>query len=76
MHLKVGDIQVLTVSGPRGEVLSLARMPPLDRDKAQTLVYAGVRRPAGGWAAGTYSARYQVLRSGREVVARTFSVGL
>ncbi len=73
IHLKAGDVQVLTVTGPKGQVVAQAKLPPLDRDKAQTLVYAGLRRPVGGWIKGSYGGRYQVFRNGLEVVAGTFT---
>ena len=72
VHLKVGDIQSLVVTGPEGGGLASTTLPALDHDLAQSLVYVGLRRPELGWVSGVYSARYRVLRSGREVVTKVF----
>jgi len=76
IHLQAGDVQTLTVTGPDGKALARASLPPLDRDKAQTLTYAGIRRPVTGWIRGGHTARYEVVRSGRVVLARDFRGGL
>lgn len=74
--LKSGDVQEIVVKGPDGEVLAQSRLPPLDRDKAQYLVYAGKKRPAAGWSKGVYTARYTVLRAGAPVLHREYELGL
>lgn len=76
IHLEKGDVQILSVTGPDGKVLSTAKMAPLDRDKAQVFVYAGLRRPATGWVRGQYRASYRVIRAGGEVLAKSFSTQL
>ncbi|OXE36301.1 MAG: peptidase M23 [Phenylobacterium zucineum] len=76
IHLMAGDVQVLTITGPKGDMVAQAKLPPLDHDKAQTLVYAGLRRPAMGWTIGVYDGRYQVFRGGREVVSKAFATRL
>jgi hypothetical protein len=70
--LKAGDVQEIVIKGPGGEVLAQSRLPPLDRDKAQYLVYAGKKRPAAGWSKGAYTARYTVLRAGTPVLEREY----
>jgi hypothetical protein len=46
---------------------------PLDRPKAQVLLFAGRRRPPSGWAKGAYQATYTVRRDGRIVLERSFA---
>ena len=70
--LKRGDTQEITLTGPGGEVLAQSRLPPLDRDKAQYLLYAGKKRPASGWSKGVYTARYTVIRAGLSAVQREY----
>lgn len=70
--LKAGDVQDIVVKGPNGEVLAQSRLPSLDRDKAQYLVYAGKKRPAAGWSRGVYTARYTVVRGGSTAVEREY----
>ena len=71
--LKGGDVQVLTLTAPDGRTLAASRSPPLDRAKAQVMVFAGVRRPAAGWPPGLYRAGYQVLRDGKPVLDESFT---
>lgn len=73
IHLKAGDIQVLSVTGPLGAALASSTSPALGRDQAQSLTYVGLRRPETGWKPGTYTARYKVMRLGHAVVSQTFS---
>ncbi len=74
--LKEGDVQVLTLTAPDGPVLAENRAPPLDRDKAQTMMFSGVRRPEAGWPPGLYRAGYRVLREGRAAVDEAFVLDL
>ncbi|MCE2819760.1 MAG: M23 family metallopeptidase [Alphaproteobacteria bacterium] len=76
INLKGGDRPVLTLTGPDGVVLARAEGAPLDRSKAQWLVYAGKRAPPGGWPAGLYRADYAVLRNGQTVLSRRFDLRL
>lgn len=41
----------------------------LDRNKAEYMLFAGKKAPAGGWPAGAYTASVTVLRDGKEVIA-------
>lgn len=74
--LQKGDQLALTLTGPGGAVLAQSRTPPMDRDKAQYLAYAGKRRTGPGWPAGTYRARVQVLRGGKAVSERPFALAV
>jgi hypothetical protein len=76
LGLQKGDIQHLAVTGPAGEALASSASPPLDRDKAQTMVFTGRKRPPQGWSAGAYRARYRVEREGRTVITRDFTLKL
>jgi hypothetical protein len=74
--LEAGDEQRLTVTAPDGALLTENRAEPLDRNKAQWLLFAGRKRLAAAWPAGHYSARYQLLRGGRTVIDRRFGITL
>lgn len=76
INLKGGDRPTLTLSGPDGAVLARADGAPLDRSKAQWLVFVGKRAPPGGWPAGVYRADYSVLRNGQVVLSRRFDLRL
>lgn len=45
--LKAGDVQSLTLKGPTGQILAEQKAKPLERNQAQSLVFAGTRKPAG-----------------------------
>jgi hypothetical protein len=66
--LKAGDVQWIAVKDPSGKVIAENRAAPLDRNKAQFMLFAGRKRPASGWAQGTYKATYVVERDGRVVL--------
>ncbi|HEY5797434.1 MAG TPA: M23 family metallopeptidase [Bosea sp. (in: a-proteobacteria)] len=72
--LRIGDVQSLVVKAPSGQPVVEQRARPLERDQAQTLIFAGSRKPAGGWDSGTYRASYTVLQEGRIVLEREFDV--
>ena len=74
--LEAGDVQHLVLTAPDGRVLADNRAAPLDRAKAQYLLFAGARPPAGGWQAGTYRAEYSVLRAGRSVIVKRIQIAL
>jgi hypothetical protein len=76
INLEGGDEIELTVNGPDGRILTTSRQPPLDRAKAQYLVFSGRKTPVGGWPAGKYSARYRVIRDGTDAVTGTFSYSI
>ncbi|KRB81312.1 peptidase M23 [Sphingomonas sp. Root710] len=74
--LQQGDVQRLSVTAPGGAGFAENRAQPLDRDKAQTILFAGKKRPAAGWPAGRYVAHYSVERGGRTVIDRRFAITL
>jgi hypothetical protein len=74
INLRPGDVIAMTLQGPNGEVLAHSSLPPLDRAMAQHLAYVGRKRPAAGWPAGRYKARYEVLRGGKPLIGRNFQV--
>ena len=74
--LEAGDVQSLTIAAPDGSLFSENRTDPLDRDKAQWITFAGKKRRAAPWAAGRYSARYQLIRGSAVVIDRRFGITL
>lgn len=74
--LQGGDVQHLTVTAPDGTAFAENRAQPLDRDKAQTILFAGKKLRAASWPAGRYAAHYQVLRAGKPVIEHRFAVML
>ncbi|WP_334163239.1 M23 family metallopeptidase [Phenylobacterium sp.] len=74
--LEGGDRIELTLQAPDGEVLAKDTQGPLDRDKAQYLMFIGKKRPPQGWPGGAYTARVRVLRGGQAVAEQTYSVRL
>lgn len=72
--LQKGDQLALSLTGPDGQVLAQSRTPPMDRDKAQYLAYAGKRRTTPAWRPGAYRARVEVLRGGRAVSSAPFAL--
>ncbi|WP_340316724.1 M23 family metallopeptidase [Rhizorhabdus argentea] len=74
--LEGGDVQTLSLAAPDGTMLSENRAQPLDRNKAQWLIFAGKKRPAAGWPAGRYAALYVVKRAGKTVIEQRFALQL
>jgi len=74
--LQGGDVQQLTVAAPDGAILAQNHAQPLDRDKAQTILFAGKKLRGASWPAGRYVARYQVMRAGKPVIDRRFAMML
>jgi hypothetical protein len=73
--LERGDDVRVELRGPDGTLLAENRAT-LDRDKAQNLLFAGRKRPAAGWPAGRYSARFEVRRGGVVTAARSVDLTL
>ncbi|MHA7871825.1 MAG: M23 family metallopeptidase [Hyphococcus sp.] len=64
-----GDRERASLIAPDGvQLATLDRV--LDENNISWFVFAGARRPADGWDAGTYEARYALSRNG-ETVAET-----
>ncbi|MDP3749227.1 MAG: M23 family metallopeptidase [Phenylobacterium sp.] len=76
INLQAGDVQSLSVRGPDGNALVQNTLAPLDRGKAQYVLYVGKRTPTGGWRSGRYMATYVVTRGGNPVLKRTFELAL
>lgn len=74
--LEGGDVQTLSLATPDGTILSENRAQPLDRNKAQWLIFAGKKQPATGWPAGRYAAHYRVVRAGKAVIEQRFALQL
>lgn len=72
--LEAGDVQSLVLIGPDGKALASHTAPPLDRAKAQYLMFAGAKAPAGGWPKGAYKAGYAVRRGGHTVATQNWAV--
>ncbi|MBB4041366.1 murein DD-endopeptidase MepM/ murein hydrolase activator NlpD [Microvirga flocculans] len=74
--LKGGDIQTLTLFDPDGKPVAQNKAPPLDRDKAQWMAFAGIRQPEGGFRSGLYRAIYRVEREGKPAIEQAFGISL
>jgi murein DD-endopeptidase MepM/ murein hydrolase activator NlpD len=74
--LKAGDVQQLLIRAPDGSVVLEHAANRLERNQAQSLLFAGKARPAGGWPGGRYWATYRVLLDGQVVLEHSFSVPL
>jgi hypothetical protein len=72
--LRAGDVQRLSILGADGRVLIERVERPLDRSKAQFMLFVGKRRPEGGWTAGTYLAKYQVTNAGKTVLEHMLKI--
>jgi hypothetical protein len=70
--LKTGDVQRLSLQAPDGRPIADQTATPLDRDKAQVMLFVGRKRPDAGWPAGTYRASYTVTQNGRIALEETF----
>ncbi|WP_262271463.1 M23 family metallopeptidase [Microvirga yunnanensis] len=74
--LKGGDVQTLTLFDPDGQPVAQNKAPPLDRDKAQWMAFAGVKQPSGGFRPGLYRAVYRVERDGKAAIEQAFGISL
>lgn len=73
--LKAGDAHRLTLKNPKGETIAENRAA-LDKDKAQSLLFTGKKRPEKGWEKGSYVARFVVERGARIVLQKSFEITL
>ena len=69
-----GDTVLIQIDGPIGPVHQ-ARIP-LDRTQAQMFRASGLRRPADGWAAGTYVGTIRLIRDRQVISERTLTTEL
>ena len=74
--LRGGDRQTPTLFGPDGKALAQNKAPPLDRDKAQWMLFARIRPPEGGFRPGLYRAIYRVERDGKPAIEQAFGIDL
>ena len=58
-----GDQLNLILTGPNGEIVRSLR-DPLPKRKSQWFAFGGKAAPAGGWPAGRYETKVQVVRDG------------
>lgn len=72
INLEAGDQTLISLSGPGG--LTRENRAVVPRNQAQNLLFAGLSRPAAGWAAGRYAGRYVVTRGGKPVIERRFEM--
>jgi hypothetical protein len=71
-----GDVVELQLKGPDGAILAESRREPLARWRAQDMVFVGKKRPPNGWAVGTYTADYRVVRKGKAAISRRVQLRL
>ncbi|WP_210496414.1 M23 family metallopeptidase [Microvirga antarctica] len=74
--LKGGDVQTLTLFDPDGKALAANTAPPLDRDKAQWMMFSGLKSPPGGFRPGLYRSVYKVVRDGKPAIEQAFGIAL
>jgi hypothetical protein len=74
--LKRGDTQRLSITAPDGRLIADQAEKPLDRDKAQVMLFVGRKRPPAGWDRGPYRATYSVVRDGNVLLERSFEASL
>jgi murein DD-endopeptidase MepM/ murein hydrolase activator NlpD len=74
--LREGDMQRLAVRAPDGKSIVDHAAEPLDRHKAQILLFVGKKRPASGWEPGTYTATYTVSRDGNVLLEQSFAAAI
>jgi hypothetical protein len=74
--LKACDVRRLSLVGPDKQINADHTEKPLDRDKAQVLLFTGKKRPPAGWPAGRYQATYSVSRNGQIELERLFVLSL
>jgi murein DD-endopeptidase MepM/ murein hydrolase activator NlpD len=71
--LRQGDVQRMTITAPDGSELVRTALEPLPRDQAQSMIFAGRKRPASGFPLGEYRALYEVVREGQPVLSHTMT---
>lgn len=64
--IRPGDVQHFLIHGPSGNNL-LDRRQPIATGALSWFGFAGLPRPPSGWAHGSYSGRYSLIRSGRTI---------
>ena len=74
---QASDTQEMRLLAPDGHLL-VERRDRVPRHQAQWLAYAGLRRPADGWASGAYRGEYTLYRGqrGEKVISLTREITL
>jgi len=69
-----GDKVRLKMTGPNGKTVATYLSKPMGSNQISRYIFVGAKRPAGGWAAGTYKGKISVIRRGKtyEDAARIF----
>jgi hypothetical protein len=70
INLQKDDKITISLLGADGSELS-KNSAVLDRNKAQYTLFAGKKRPPGGWPVGTYKAIVEVTRDGKSAISQT-----
>jgi len=70
INLQKDDEITIGLLGADGNELS-KNSAALDRNKAQYILFAGKKRPPGGWPAGAYKAIVEVTRDGKSAISQT-----
>jgi murein DD-endopeptidase MepM/ murein hydrolase activator NlpD len=68
-----GDVQRMRIDGPDGKPV-VDKATPLTDDKVDWFAFTGRKRPADGWAPGTYTGTYTLSRDGQPIVTLTREV--
>jgi Peptidase family M23 len=74
--LKTGDAQHLAIQDAAGKIIAENRVPQLQTNKAQYMLFTGRKRPSTGWERGPYKATYVVERDGRVVLTKDMELTL
>jgi len=74
--LKVGDVQQIAIRAPDGQIFAAHMEAALDRNKAQSMMFVGKKRPPSGWTRGSYQASYRVTHDGRLVLEKVFELSV
>lgn len=72
INLQKGDTVNIQLHGPAG--VTAENNVTLDRAKAQYLLFAGKKRPAGGWPKGIYMVRVDVSNAGKTRLDKKWEV--
>ncbi|MEM6615681.1 MAG: M23 family metallopeptidase [Pseudomonadota bacterium] len=70
-NLRAGDVQRIQIIRPNGEVLVAQQAEALPQNQASYVIFAGRRKPDGGWPTGTYRGEYQLIRGDDVVLQRS-----
>lgn len=71
INLEPGDTIKVTLEGP-GAIFATTDVT-LDRAKAQYMLFAGKKRPPGGWPVGTYRGRLEITNAGKRILSQSWA---